>query len=219
MTKKILYVGLDYPSDLEGEITHCPLIQITPRSCQNEAIFHSLSQFSAYTHILITSKSTIPILKEYLPLFGYSQQDWREKKILAIGQKTAQALMKQSLIPTLIAKEETSEGMIEELRHFSFDPSSFLFWPHSSLSRLVIRNFFQTLPFRWQECSLYDTEPRLPQPLPKLDLFDEIIFTSPSTIDAFLQFFGALPQDKQLTPIGPITKQYLATKQFHSPLA
>lgn len=222
MTRRILYVGLDYPQHLEGSITHCPLIQIVPRSYQDEAISHSLSLFLAYTHVLITSKSAIPILMQYLPLFGYSQQDWQSKKILAIGQATAKELAKNGITPFLIAKEETSEGLIAELKAFS--PSSFFFWPHSSLSRPVIREFFQAQAFRYQECSLYDTKPRRPDSLPPLEAFDEIIFTSPSTIDAFMHFYGSLPENKSLRAIGPITEHHLryvisSSKRHHSTLA
>jgi uroporphyrinogen-III synthase len=45
--------------------------------------------------------------------------------------------------------------------------------------------------------------------VPNLAAFDEIVFTSPSTIEAFLAIFGALPRDKILTPVGPVTEAAL----------
>ena len=43
--------------------------------------------------------------------------------------------------------------------------------------------------------------------------FDEIFFTSPSTVDGFLNIFGAFPKNgPRLVSIGPITKAYLEKK-------
>jgi uroporphyrinogen-III synthase len=40
-------------------------------------------------------------------------------------------------------------------------------------------------------------------------MFDEIVFTSPSTVAAFKEIFGALPRGKKLVAIGPITEEAL----------
>lgn len=212
MTKKILYTGLEVPAHLEGKVTHCPLIRIQPRSIHDLSVQQALSQFSFYTHIVITSKSTISILLDYLPIFGYGRGDWKQKVTIAIGQKTANELTRQGIPCELIAKEETSEGLVSELKRYSLPLSSFFFWPHSSLSRSVIRDFFQNSPYHWEECLLYDTYPYPPASRPNLQEFDEIIFTSPSTIDAFIQLFGSLPPNILLHPIGPITQHYLDIK-------
>ena len=55
----------------------------------------------------------------------------------------------------------------------------------------------------------YHTQTNKAVVLPDLNLCDEIVFTSPSTVDAFIDLCGSLPEDIQLTPIGPITKNKL----------
>jgi len=76
----------------------------------------------------------------------------------------------------------------------------------------VIVDFFWQQNWILQECSFYDTTSVAPNPSLNLQQFDEIVFTSPSTVDAFIQFFKQLPHDKQLTCIGPITAAYLKSK-------
>ena len=56
---------------------------------------------------------------------------------------------------------------------------------------------------------LYDTISQVIQPKPNLDHVDEIVFTSPSTVKAFIEIFGVLPRGKKCLAIGPITEQAL----------
>ena len=65
----------------------------------------------------------------------------------------------------------------------------------------------------YKECALYDTVTYLPTPQLNLVEFDEIIFTSPSTVDAFVEIFRELPSDINLIAIGPITEDYLSEKR------
>ena len=58
-------------------------------------------------------------------------------------------------------------------------------------------------------CPIYDTRTVQPKVVPDLTKVDEIVFTSPSTVKAFLDVFSEIPQDKKLTTIGPVTEQAL----------
>lgn len=207
--KKILYTGLD-PSHYhsEGELIHIPLIQIVPRLPDDPQIQKSMKNFNQYTHVIITSKSTIPILINYLNLFNFTIVDWTSKVTVAVGGVTAQHLQKSGISPNIVAKEETAEGILNELDKLDLN-GSYIFWPHSAQSRPIINQYFISKKLKFEHSTFYDTKPLEPAIRPNLKEFDEIIFTSPSTIQAFIQIFGALPADKILTPIGPITEDYL----------
>lgn len=200
--KTVLYLGLD-PTHCkaEGHIIHCPLIEIVPRPV-DESAFEALAE---YTHVLVTSKSAIQILTDYLP----DTTLLKDKKFLAVGQVTAKHIQKHGLTVSAIAQDETSEGVIKEILAV-LPKSAYLFWPHSSLSRPVIRDYLNREGYKYRECLLYDTLPKKPNKPIDLDAIDEIIFTSPSTVDAFIQFFGPLPQNKTLRAIGPITESRLS---------
>ncbi len=146
----------------------------------------------------------------YLEILGFTHESWANKIIAVVGKATAQHLHSHGLIPQIIAKEETAEGLIAELETLSYDfKEADVFWPHSKLSRPLLKEYFIHRQMTFTECPLYETLPLRPCPLPKLEEFDEIVFTSPSTIDAFLTFYDRLPKNKNLVSIGPITEHYL----------
>lgn len=209
MSKRILYLGLD-PTHYQtsGELIHWPIIQIVPRPLSEPSVFDALNHFEHYSHLIVTSKSTVTILKDYLSQLGIEQQKWAAKATIAVGQITANHLKSYGIIPIRIAREETAEGIIEELKQLSLDQAH-VFWPHSSQARQVIKEFLVANSIRHTTCVLYDPKPQLPGTLPSLETFDEIVFTSPSTIQAFLTFFSQFPTHAKLVTIGPITAHFL----------
>ena len=215
MSKHILYLGLDpthYASN--GELTHWPIIQIVPRPLKDPSIHKALSSFEHYSHIIITSKSTVRILQDYLAHLGISLQTWAKKTTLAVGQTTAKYLNACGIAPLIVAQEETAEGIINELKLLSLNQAH-IFWPHSSQARGVIKEFLIAQDILHTTCILYDPKPHMPGPLPLLDDFDEIVFTSPSTVEAFLTIFGHFPSHACLIPIGPITGRFLEEQKAY----
>ena len=211
--KRQLYVGLDPVNFKTTEsLTHLPLIKIVPTSFKK--VKQDLVQFTCFTHIIITSKSTVSLLLGYLKKLKISLKEWQTKTVIAVGKGTRQELIKNHIDVAVTAKE-TSEGIIIELKKLNLE-GAYFFWPHSTLSRPLIRNFFLGQQLRFKECLLYHTTTATPSFLPCLEEFEEIIFTSPSTIDAFLQIFGSLPQNKTLTTLGPVTALHLKKIVFPS---
>ena len=208
--KRQLYLGLNPSNYLTTDLlTHVPLIKIVPAPLS--AVAESFKTFAHYTHILITSQSTIPFLLLYLKSLDLKIYEGQEKTFLAVGKTTAKALKEVGIFVDSTPPEETSEGLISLFQQLDLQ-NAHLFWPHSALSRPVIRTYLLEKNIKFTECFLYTTETNYPAQLPKLTEFDEIIFTSPSTVDAFLQIFGSLPISKILTPIGKITAHYLKSK-------
>jgi len=207
--KNILYLGLNPPkSTPERNIVHYPVIKIIPRPPSDPNIHKSFQDINKYTHIIFTSQSSIKIFFEYLSVFKLTTSDISNKIFVCVGTMTAEALRKHGIAADIIAQNETAEGIIEELSKLNLINSYFL-WPRSALARDVLTNYFKRSSIKAFECPLYDTTPFQPGPLPDLTHFHEIIFTSPSTVDAFKNLFPYLPKHLVLTPIGPITKKQL----------
>jgi uroporphyrinogen-III synthase len=206
---EVLYTGLD-PSRFktEGKLTHLPLIRTVPRSLSDRNIHDALTNFTLYTHLIFTSQTALNLLIDSLPQFGFSLKDWKEKTIVCVGTATAEGLQKKGLTAAITARRETAEGIIDELSSLNLN-DSFFFWPHSAQARPILIDFFQTKSVLLRHCAIYDTIPVSLERLPDLNWFDEIVFTSPSTVAAFLHIFGKLPSNKILTCIGPVTKNYL----------
>jgi uroporphyrinogen-III synthase len=214
MSKRILYLGLDPTHySANGEIIHWPIIEIIPRPLSDPAIQQALTHFPVYSHVIVTSKSTVAILLDYLTQLKIDLQIWHKKITLAVGKVTAKHLYACGIIPSRIAQEETAEGIIQELKQLRLEQAH-LFWPHSAKARVVIKEFLMAQSIQHTTCMLYDPKPKIPNTLPNLEDFDEIVFTSPSTVDAFLQIFGSFPSHISLAAIGPITADYLKSKSF-----
>lgn len=197
--KTILYLGTDPHRFLltrsSCKLIHYPVIAIIPRSI-------ALPPLDQYTHFIFTSKNGVRIF------FDYLDQSLTNKTFIAIGRSTAHMLEKLFRAPDHIADQETQEGIIELLKTLELTDAHF-FLPRSSLSRPALSIFFEENRIRFTALDLYDTVVQKLTPVPDLSTIDEIVFTSPSTVRAFIQIFGPLPQDKILHPIGPITAQAL----------
>lgn len=211
MPKRILYLGLD-PTHYANsdEVIHWPIIQIVPRPLSEPSIQQALHDFESYSHVMITSKSTVAILKDYLLQLGISLQVWAKKGTLAVGKITAKHLQDCGITPIKVAQKETAEGIIEELKQLPLE-NAHVFWPHSAQARSVIKEFLCTQHIHHTTCVFYDTQSQMPSNHPSLEEFDKIVFTSPSTVKAFLQIFGTFPSHVQLETIGPVTDQFLKT--------
>lgn len=203
-----LYVGLKLSKKFDdGKTFHYPLIKVVPRSFQSPEIQAAFNCFACYTDIILTSQSTVKIFFEALPFFGIDRK-LKGKYVVAVGQATAGAIVTAGGHVDAVPQMETSEGVVSLLQQRKA-LSSFFFWPHSSLSRNVIAEYFVANEIPFKAPVFYETQKNTPFPIPDLHHFDEIIFTSPSTVDSFLSLFGFIPWEKKITPIGQVTARYL----------
>lgn len=207
---KVLYLGLEVPPHLSSkDVLHFPLISIHPKKNDDPFVVKAMKGVAAYTHILFTSKSAIAIFFDYLAFFKIVRDELKGKKFIVVGTRSAEKLKAHGIEADYIAKDERAEGIIEILQGLSLE-KAYLFWPHSSLSRSLIPNWLDDQGIKYRDCVFYDTHLERPKDLPCLDIVQEIVFTSPSTIDAFLLCYRSIPQDKILTCQGEVTEKYLS---------
>jgi uroporphyrinogen-III synthase len=208
--KRVLYLGIDKPvAEKNVQLIHFPIIKTIPRSFVESK--KPFEQFLKYTHIIFTSKTSVKIYFQILSNLAFPKKDIQTKQYITVGKATANALNQHGIHNIKIAENETAEGIVELLKNLNLRNPHF-FWPHSALSRNTLPQYFEYNHLKYTHCILYDTIANLPQTLPDLSQIDEIIFTSPSTVDAFLQFFKNPQPHNILTPIGPITKSKLENK-------
>lgn len=208
--RRCLYTGLDVPKHLKGpDVIHKPTIRILPRPFKDVSnIFFNIDQ---YTHIIFTSKTAVVIFMDHINLSKTSKEKLKRKHCIAVGKMTAQKMTEHGLEGHSLAENETAEGIIAVLATLDLQQAHVL-WPHSALSRPLISDWLTEKNIAHTHLALYDTVTNKINPLPEITAFDEIIFTSPSTIDGFIENYGFLPKDKVLTCIGPITQAYLDTR-------
>jgi uroporphyrinogen-III synthase len=187
------------------------LIQTVSRSIEDPELLLAYRDLPAYTHILFTSKNAVRIFFEHLQALNISKDTLKSCHLIAIGAVTASYLTAHGLVPQSVSDVETQEGLVSLLQRLVLE-NAYLFLPRSALSRPVLVQFLEKSQIRYHACDLYNTITRIPEKLPDLSQIDEILFTSPSTVNAFIEVFGALPKDKKLLALGPITELALETK-------
>ena len=186
----ILYLGLD-PSRFPRPVIHYPVIRTM--LLEGPELKNALALWPQFTHVVFTSRTSVQYWKE----------DLEGKTVIAIGDATAEMLGHP-----LIATQSTQEGVIELLKTLDLN-NAYLFLPRSRLARTAITDYLEQNRVRFLALDLYDTVCQRLEPVPNLDEFSEIVFTSPSTVDGFLRIYGNLPRDKILTSIGPITEKHI----------
>ncbi len=191
----ILYLGLD-PKHFERPVFHYPVIRTEKIGIFSDEVKRA---FQDSTHVIFTSQQAV--------FYWWQTHPCKDKVIIAVGQKTG-SLLKEKGCDPLIAKVETQEGIVSLLECLDLkDPYFFL--PRSKLARPHLTDYLAKRNWRYFVFDLYDTVFQKLEPVPSLDLFEEIVFTSPTTVYGFLKIFGTLPKDKVLTAIGPVTREVL----------
>lgn len=191
----ILYLGLTPPPNAP-QVTHYPVIAIEPIPPQTN--FEALS---AATHLLFTSKTAVYLLKEHRPTSTLLP-------VIAVGQATAKAAEGCGYRVQAIAQMETAEGVVSLLDSMDLTHAN-LFWPRSAKARSTIAHYLKQRAIPFAEEILYTVVLIQPEPIPNLSDFDEVVFTSPSTVDGFLHLFPKIPTHLKLTCIGPVTQAHL----------
>lgn len=209
--RKILYLGTDptqfeRTGHFEGHLIHYPIIQIVPKSLDDPRLKSAYDDLDEYTHLILTSKNAVQIFADHLQAL---QKKISSQVIIAIGEVTAAHLALRGMAPHCTASQERQEGIIDLLNTMDLE-GAYLFLPRSSLARPLLTHYLVEREIRHQACDLYDTVPHKAEGAPDLKEIDEIVFTSPSTVHAFLEIYQNLPQDKKLTAIGPITEEAIA---------
>ncbi|NGX61319.1 MAG: hypothetical protein K940chlam9_00804 [Chlamydiae bacterium] len=212
--KQILYFGRDPTRFLgEGDLTHLPLVETVARPYQEVAPF--FASLPEATHLLFTSRVAVSYFAAYARKAEISWEDLCEKTFFSVGEATNQALLDENLPSSEIAKEACGEGVVSSLSQHDLSEAT-LFYPHSSQARPLIRDYLERRRVSHIAFPLYDTVPR-EVPLPDLSPFDEIIFTSPSTVAAFVALAKERLPHHKCRPIGPITASALASYLATSP--
>lgn len=209
--RKSFYLGIDLPPPVfqDRRLLHRPIIAIAPRDFDEPEVLLAFRDYLLYSHFIFTSKNAVRLFFKALQHYNYLAIFLIYKTIIAVGEATNNVLKDHGFKANIVAKEETAEGLVEALKDIS-NPSNYFFWPHAKSARPVISDYLKSQNLKYRECVLYETIPSPTFKMHDLNYFDEIIFTSPSTVDTFLSHANALPKDKILTGIGPITDSYLA---------
>jgi uroporphyrinogen III methyltransferase/synthase len=210
--KRILFTGLSRERFfIEGIYFHLPLIKIEPLEDYRE-FDNYLRYIREFDWIIFTSRYGVYYFFERLKKIGLDSRMLNGIKVAAVGNSTANKLLDLGIIADLIPHKESSEGLVKKFRELNLR-SKRIFLPRSDISDKGLKQALERLGAEVVTSFAYRNV--MPKDLPDLNLsfFDEIMFTSPSTVRNFKKRYKEVPQGVKIKCIGEVTNKELS-RQF-----
>lgn len=210
--KRILFTGISPQRFFEkGTIFHLPLIKIEPLEDYGE-FDGSFINIDEYGWIVFSSRYGVQYFFQRLYKIGYDTRRLSEVMVAAIGNSTRNRLLDFGVIADVVAKEESSKGLINEFKKIDIRNRR-IFLPRSDISDKGLAQGLSSLGAKVTSCVAYKNV--MPKNLPDLDLgfFNEVMFTSPSGVRNFVKRYSSLPKSVKVRCIGDVTLK--EAKRWH----
>lgn len=175
-----------------------PTIKIVEKNL--DILEEKFKDFS-YDYLVFTSKNAVKIFFDNL-IENHDIRDIGKVKIAAIGEKTKKEIEKYNLKVDIVPRNFVGENLLDEMGKYVKKDDK-IFFPHSNLSRKKIIDGLDNIGIL-DEVEIYDNikEEKLDQDFD----FDEIIFTSSSCVNNFVEIYGKEALlNKKIYSIGQIT--------------
>ena len=173
-----------------GTIVYRPNIRCVEIE-DSQAISDTLAKAASFDWIIFTSGNGI---KNFFKKFYRSGQDARslsQTKIAVIGKASAETLLTFGIKADICSKLESSKGLLEAFAEIEVKGKNILLPQAEVASKELPEGLTQRgaviekMPvYRTEDIEMADVD---------LDYIDQIIFTSSSTINAFVKKFGSVP--------------------------
>ncbi|MCH1430750.1 MAG: hypothetical protein GWP59_00725 [Chlamydiales bacterium] len=208
-----LYLGLDPKRQKLGKnVVHFPLITTKGTMCSHSQRAQLIKQLKLSKYLLFTSRSAVDFFFNAIEKEELSNHKQLEKKaFIAIGEATNASLKKQGFSHAALPDESTQEGVIQWIEE-NISPRSKgrIFWPCSTKARKNLSQYCKKRSLELFQWPLYSTCLLRVRSKPDLEKFERVIFTSPTTVEAFCLNYGL---NKLLSvsweAIGPVTQSYI----------
>lgn len=208
----------DLLSSYGANITEFPTIETIPVLSYKE-VDRAVRNIGNFDYVIFTSVNGV---RYFLSRVFYNKLDARAffgTKIIAIGEKTYQALKNHGLSSDIVPSEYTAEGIMASLKASDIEGRSFLI-PRAAVARDALPRTLRKLKGKVTVVSCYKTVmPRI-KPAVKKELIDMlrsgqvsvITFLSSSSVTNLLKILGRDSKylnSTELASIGPITSSTL----------
>ncbi|MDP2940286.1 MAG: uroporphyrinogen-III C-methyltransferase [Candidatus Omnitrophota bacterium] len=203
-SRRILFTGLSSERFFtKGTYFHLPLIEIKPIEDYQE--FDSyLKRIKEFDWIVFASRYGVEYFFKRLKYLELDLRILNGIKIAVIGASTANRLLDFGILADLVPQKESSEGLLEEFQKLELKARK-IFLPRSDISDKGLTQQLKNLEAAVTTSFAYKNV--MPKNLPDLDLefFNEIMFTSPSTVRNFKKRYGRIPKGIKVSCIGDVT--------------
>jgi len=193
-----------------GTIVHRPLIKCVGLSDYTEAD-KVLKNAGAFDWLVFTSTNGARFFFERLNALGLDARAFGAAKVAAIGKTTAEKLRTFGILADIQPKLESSVGLLEEFGKVDVKGKRILLArPKVGPSTLV--DSLKNIGARPECVVVYENVENEPEEV-DFEFIDQVLFTSGSTVRAFIKRYGPVPAGKKVYCLGRPT---MAEAQKHN---
>lgn len=187
----VLVLGM-YPEKYEylGNIVHRPMIDCVPLEDYSSAD-STLGRTGQFDWIVFTSANAIRFFFERLRAVGLDCRALARARVAVIGRTSAERLSEFGIAADMRPNTESSAGLLREFAALGVKESKMLL-PQSEIASNELPDGLAAMGAMVEKLPIYRTVEVDPGEI-DFDHIDRILFTSGSTIRAFVQRFGAVP--------------------------
>ena len=206
--RKVLVTGTTAePYRHLGELVHTPLIAIAdPEDWQ--LLDAALDRLASYSLVAFTSRYAVAALVERLLAGGVDARRLAHARLAAIGRRTAAALRGRGLAADIVARAENATGLLAAIREAGPLSGERVLLPCSSLADDPLPDALRAAGAEVAAVTAYRNIAVQDPVRVDLPFLDAVLFTSPSTVDAFRSLYGTrLPAPLELWCRGARTRR------------
>ncbi|MBA7673948.1 hypothetical protein ES703_82155 [subsurface metagenome] len=173
-----------------GNIVHRPIIDCVDLEdySRAEAILKRLDTFD---WLIFTSANGVRFFFQRLHVIGSDARALASIKVAAIGKTTAKRLSEFGILADMCPETESSAGLLEKFGTLEIKNKKVLL-PQSEIGSFELSDGLVDMGASVEKLPIYKTIEIEPGEI-DFDYIDQILFTSGSTVRAFLKRFGSVP--------------------------
>ncbi len=206
--KKWLYTGASIDEvKLRGHLVHTPLISIEA-SVLDQDVKAVLENLSSYQRIIFTNRYAVDHFFAKLCELGMDVRNLYGIRIDSIGKTTSKALRAIGLVVPPLSEKESVEGMMDVYAAEQVSGENIIV-PCSNQSSKVLQKGLYALGNNVESLQVYAVVKNKAIIKQNLTRFQGLVFSSPVTVEAFLDIYGEIPTHLQVKCVGALTKKAL----------
>lgn len=185
-----------------GTIVHRPLIKLVAIEDYSEAD-GILGRLNDYDWVVFTSRNGVRYFFERLNVLGLDARAFGPAKVAVIGATTAAELKSYGILADIQPENETSAGLLDEFRGISVGKKRILL-VRPEVGPDTLPQGLAGLGAICEQVAVYLNVEVEPDEV-DFDFIDQVLFTSGSTVRAYVKHFGTVPGGIRVLCLGPPT--------------
>jgi uroporphyrinogen III methyltransferase/synthase len=186
-----------------GSVVHRQIINCVPLEDYSRAD-QILKHLDTFDWLVFTSANGVRFFFKRLNALGSDARALASVKVATIGKTTAESLTEFGIVADMVPDTESSAGLLEKFSSIGVKNKKFLL-PQSAIASAELPDGLVDMGAEIEKLTIYKTIEVDPADV-DFDHIDQILFTSGSTVRAFIKRFGPPPPHTKVYCLGPPTQ-------------